>query len=58
MTEQEIKNGITEVCETSSEIAKFYSDNNALVSKLNSVPQDELPKLPTGIRFVLVSSLT
>lgn len=44
MTEQEIKKGIQEVCITSSEIATLYADNNALVTKLNSVPQDELEK--------------
>ena len=42
MTEQEIKNGVKEVCEISTEIATLYADNNALVAKLNSVPQDEL----------------
>ena len=42
MTDQEITNGIKEICDTSIEITNFYSDNNALVSKLNSVPQDEL----------------
>ncbi|MEJ7674396.1 MAG: hypothetical protein WKF59_17295 [Chitinophagaceae bacterium] len=36
MTEQEIKKGIKEVCETSTEIATLYADNNALVAKLNS----------------------
>ncbi len=44
MTEQEIKKGIKEVCEISTEIATLYADNNALVTKLNSVPQDELQK--------------
>lgn len=44
MTEQEIKKGIKDVCEISSEIATLYADNNALVAKLNSVPQDELQK--------------
>lgn len=44
MTEQEIKNGIKAVCEISTEIATLYADNNALVTKLNSVPQDELQK--------------
>lgn len=44
MTEQEIKNGIKDVCEISTEIAILYADNNALVAKLNSVPQDELQK--------------
>ena len=44
MTEQEIKNGVKEVCEISTEIATLYADNNALVAKLNSVPQDELQK--------------
>lgn len=44
MTEQEIKNGIKEVCEISTEIATLYIDKNALVTKLNSVPQDELQK--------------
>ncbi|MEC5158835.1 McrB family protein [Chryseobacterium sp. MP_3.2] len=44
MTEQEIKNGIKDVCEISTEIATLYADNNALVAKLNSVPQDELQK--------------
>ncbi len=44
MTEQEIKNGIKEVCEISTEIATLYADNNALVAKLNTVPQDELQK--------------
>lgn len=44
MTEQEIKKGIKEVCETSTEIATLYADNNALIVKLNSVPQDELQK--------------
>ncbi len=45
MTEQEIKNGIQEVCTTSAEIATLYADNNAVVAKLNSVPQDELEKI-------------
>lgn len=44
MTEQEIKKGIKEVCEISTEIAILYADKNALVAKLNSVPQDELKK--------------
>lgn len=44
MTEQEIKKGVKEVCEISTEIATLYADNNALVAKLNSVPQDELQK--------------
>lgn len=44
MTEQEIKKGIKDVCEISTEIATLYADNNALVAKLNSVPQDELQK--------------
>lgn len=44
MTEQEIKQGIKEVCDISTEIATLYADNNALVTKLNSVPQDELQK--------------
>lgn len=44
MTEQEIKNGIKEVCDISTEIATLYSDNYALVTKLNSVSQDELQK--------------
>lgn len=44
MTEQEIKKGIKDVCGISSEIATLYADNNALVAKLNSVPQDELQK--------------
>jgi 5-methylcytosine-specific restriction protein B len=44
MTEQEIKKGIKEVCEISTEIATLYADNNALVAKLNSVPQEELQK--------------
>jgi 5-methylcytosine-specific restriction protein B len=44
MTEQEIKNGIKEACEISSEIAKLYTDKSALVAKLNSVPHDELQK--------------
>lgn len=44
MTEQEIKQGVKTVCDTSNEIATFYVDNNALVAKLNSVPQDELQK--------------
>ena len=44
MTEQEIKKGIKEVCETSTEIATLYADNNALVAKLNSIPQEELQK--------------
>lgn len=44
MTEQEIKNGIREVCEISTEIAILYSDNNALVTKLNTVPLDQLQK--------------
>ncbi len=45
MTEQEIKKGIHEVCTTSAEIATLYADNNALVAKLNTVPQDELEKI-------------
>ncbi len=45
MTEQEIKNGIKDVCATSAEIAILYADNNALVAKLNTVPQDELEKI-------------
>ena len=44
MTEQEIKKGVKEVCEISTEIATLYADNNALVAKLNSVQQDELQK--------------
>lgn len=44
MTELEIRNGIKIVCETSSEISTLYTDNNALVAKLNSVPADELQK--------------
>ena len=40
MTEQEIKNEIKAVCEITTEIATLYADNNALVTKLNSVPQD------------------
>lgn len=44
MTEQEIRNGVKQVCETSTEIASFYTDNNALVAKLNSVPMEELEK--------------
>lgn len=44
MTEQEINNGIREVCEVSAEIATLYSDNNALVAKLNAVPQSELER--------------
>lgn len=44
MTEQEIKKGVKEVCEISTEIANLYADNNALVAKLNSVPEDELQK--------------
>src|ERR1035437_6869353 len=44
MTEQEIKNGIKEVCEISTEIATLYADNIALVAKLNSVPQEEIQK--------------
>lgn len=44
MTGQEIKKGIQEVCSTSAEIATLYADNNALVAKLNSVPQDEIEK--------------
>ena len=39
-----IKKGVKEVCEISTEIATLYADNNALVAKLNSVPQDELQK--------------
>ena len=37
MTEQEIKKGIKEVCEISTEIATLYADNNALVAKLKEV---------------------
>ncbi|UPK70965.1 McrB family protein [Chitinophaga filiformis] len=44
MTELEINKGIKAICDTSNEIASFYADNNALVAKLNSVPQDELQK--------------
>lgn len=44
MTEHEINKGIKDVCEISNEIASFYVDNNTLVAKLNSVPQDELQK--------------
>jgi len=44
MKEQEIKKGVKEICEISTEIATLYADNNALVAKLNSVPQDELQK--------------
>ena len=44
MTELEIKKGIKEVCEISTEIANLYVDNYSLVAKLNSVPQDELQK--------------
>jgi 5-methylcytosine-specific restriction protein B len=44
MTEQEIKRGVKEICEISTEIATLYADNNALVAKLNLVPQDELQK--------------
>lgn len=44
MTDQEIKKGVKEVCEISTEIATLYANNNALVTKLNSIPQDELQK--------------
>ena len=44
MTEQEIKKGIKDVCETSTEIEILYRDKIALVNKLNSVPIDELEK--------------
>ena len=44
MTAQEIKIGIKKICETSTEIATLYADNNTLVAKLNSIPQDELQK--------------
>lgn len=44
MNEQEIKKGVQDVCLTSAEIATFYANNNALVEKLNSVPQEELQK--------------
>lgn len=44
MTDQEIKNGIKEVCATSIEVASFYNDKNALVTKLNSVPKEEIEK--------------
>lgn len=44
MTNQEIKNGVKQVCETSTEIVSFYRDNNALVAKMNSVPMEELEK--------------
>jgi 5-methylcytosine-specific restriction protein B len=42
MTEQQIKKGVKEVCDISTEIATLYADKNALVAKLNSVPPDEL----------------
>lgn len=44
MTEEEIKNGVKEVCKISKEVATLYVDNYALVAKLNSVPQDELQR--------------
>src|SRR6187549_3867712 len=45
MTEQEIKDGISLICKTSLEISNYYKDNNALITKLNSVPKTELDQV-------------
>ncbi len=45
MTEQEIKDGVRLVCKTSAEIYTFYNDSEALVNKMNAVPEEELEKI-------------
>lgn len=45
MTEQEIKDGISLICKTSSEVSSYYKDNVALITKLNSVPKSELDQV-------------
>lgn len=45
MTEQEIKDGISLICKTSSDVSSYYKDNNALINKLNSVPKSELDQV-------------
>lgn len=45
MTEKEIKDGLTLICKTSSEVNTYYKDNNALIAKLNSTPKSELDQV-------------
>jgi 5-methylcytosine-specific restriction enzyme B len=45
MIDSEIKQGISLICQTSLEISNYYKDNNALIAKLNSVPQSELDQV-------------
>lgn len=45
MKEDEIKNGIQLVCETSKEISRLYEDKNALIEKLNSLNREDLAPL-------------
>lgn len=44
MTNQEINDGIKEVCKASLDVDKFYNDKDALIAKLNSVPKEEIEK--------------
>ncbi|WP_258100618.1 McrB family protein [Marinoscillum pacificum] len=45
MTIQEVHQGIKLVCDISAEVATFYENKEALVSKLNSVSKEELDKV-------------
>ena len=45
MREDEIKNGIQLICDTSKEISRLYEDKNALIDKLNSLSKEELVPL-------------
>ena len=42
MTDLEVNQGVNEACKISKEIANLYVDNEALVAKLNCIPENEL----------------
>jgi 5-methylcytosine-specific restriction enzyme B len=45
MNEDEIKQGIQLICDTSKEMSRYYNDKDALIDKLNSLDKDDLAPL-------------